>query len=99
MEVRGRPLHFGVHVQGQRANWPDYVSAVRAVEDLGFGSVWTFDHLLPFSGPQGGPCFETLTTLGAFCLATNRLRLGAWSTGSFTGTRRCWPKRPPSSTR
>jgi F420-dependent oxidoreductase-like protein len=81
MEVRGRPLHFGAHVQGQRASWADYLSAVRAVEDLGFGSVWTFDHLLPFSGPQEGPCFETLTTLGAICLATNRVRLGALVNG------------------
>ena len=30
---------------------------------MGYGSIWTFDHLLPFSGDIGGPCFETLTTL------------------------------------
>ena len=81
MEVRGRSLHFGAHLQGQRASWPEYVNAVRAVESLGFGSVWTFDHLLPFSGPAEGPCFETLTTLGALCLATSRARLGALVNG------------------
>ena len=81
MEVRGRQLHFGVHMQGQRTNWADYLSAVRAVETLGYGSIWTFDHLLPFSGDDDGPCFETLTTLGALAVATSRVRLGALVNG------------------
>jgi len=81
MEVRGRQLHFGVHMQGQRTDWPHYLSAVRAVEALGYGSIWTFDHLLPFSGDVGGPCFETLTTLGALAVATSRVRLGALVNG------------------
>jgi len=81
MEVRGRQLHFGVHMQGQRTNWADYLSAVRAVEALGYGSIWTFDHLLPFSGDVDGPCFETLTTLGALAVATSKVRLGALVNG------------------
>ena len=81
MDIRGRQLHFGVHMQGQRTNWADYLSAVRAVEALGYGSIWTFDHLLPFSGAVDGPCFETLTTLGALAVATNRVRLGALVNG------------------
>jgi alkanesulfonate monooxygenase SsuD/methylene tetrahydromethanopterin reductase-like flavin-dependent oxidoreductase (luciferase family) len=81
MEVRGRQLHFGVHMQGQRTNWADYLAAVRAVETLGYGSIWTFDHLLPFSGDADGPCFETLTTLGALAVATSRVRLGALVNG------------------
>jgi F420-dependent oxidoreductase-like protein len=79
--TRPRPLQFGVHLQGQRARWDEYLGALHAVEDLGFGSVWTFDHLLPFSGPSEGPCFETLTTLGAMCMATTRVRLGALVNG------------------
>jgi alkanesulfonate monooxygenase SsuD/methylene tetrahydromethanopterin reductase-like flavin-dependent oxidoreductase (luciferase family) len=81
MDIRGRKLHFGVHMQGQRTNWTDYLCAVRAVEALGYGSIWAFDHLLPFSGADDGPCFETLTTLGALAVATNRARLGALVNG------------------
>ncbi len=81
MQVRGRPLHFGVHVQGQRTSWGEYLRCVRTVEDLGYGSIWTFDHLLPFSGDLGGPCLETLTTLGALSMATERARLGALVNG------------------
>jgi alkanesulfonate monooxygenase SsuD/methylene tetrahydromethanopterin reductase-like flavin-dependent oxidoreductase (luciferase family) len=81
MKVRGRQLHFGVHLQGQRTSWADYLGAARAVEALGYGSIWTFDHLLPFSGDTDGPCFETLTTLGALAVATSRVRLGALVNG------------------
>jgi alkanesulfonate monooxygenase SsuD/methylene tetrahydromethanopterin reductase-like flavin-dependent oxidoreductase (luciferase family) len=81
MEIRRRQLHFGVHMQGQRTNWAEYLSAVRAVEALGYGSIWTFDHLLPFSGDVDGPCFETLTTLGALAVATRTVRIGALVNG------------------
>jgi F420-dependent oxidoreductase-like protein len=81
MRVRGRQLHFGVHMQGQRTSWSDYLSAVRAVEDMGYGSIWTIDHLLPFSGAADAACFETLTTLGALAVTTQRARLGVMVNG------------------
>lgn len=81
MEVRGRPLRFGVQLQAQRTTWGDWASALRAAEDAGLDSVWTFDHLLPFSGPDDGPAFETLTTLGAMAALTSRVRFGALVNG------------------
>jgi alkanesulfonate monooxygenase SsuD/methylene tetrahydromethanopterin reductase-like flavin-dependent oxidoreductase (luciferase family) len=81
MEVRGRAVHFGVQLQGQETSWADYAAAVRAVEELGFGSVWTFDHMLPFTGTDDGPAFETLTTMGAMALLTNRARVGVLVNG------------------
>lgn len=81
MEVRGRPLHFGVQLQAQRTSWQDYVAALRSVEELGFDSAWTFDHLLPFSGADDGACFETLTTLAAMATLTSRVRIGVLVNG------------------
>jgi F420-dependent oxidoreductase-like protein len=81
MEVRGRPLHFGVQLQAQRTSWQDFVSALRSIEDLGFDSAWTFDHMLPFSGPGDGACFETLTTLAAMAALTERVRIGVLVNG------------------
>ncbi len=77
------PRHprFGVQLQAQRATWPDYQAAVGAVEDLGFDAVWTFDHMLPFSGPDDGACFETWTTLTAMACQTRRVRVGALVNG------------------
>ncbi len=83
MELKGRPLHFGVQLQAQRTSWPDYLAAVRTAEELGYGSVWTFDHLLPFAGPDDGACFETLTTLSAMALSTERVRIGALVNGAI----------------
>ena len=81
MEVRGRSLHFGVQLQAQRTSWQDYAAAVRSVEDLGFDSVWTCDHLLPFSGPDDGACFDALTTLAAMAALTSRARIGVLVNG------------------
>lgn len=76
MLVRGRPTRFGIQLQAQRTSWPVFTAAVRDVEELGFDTLWTFDHLLPFSGPDDGPAFETLTTLSAMAVLTSRIRIG-----------------------
>jgi len=81
MQVRGRPLRFGIQLQAQRTNWSDFATALARVEELEFDTVWTFDHLLPFSGPDDGPAFETLTTLGAMASLTSRVRLGVLVNG------------------
>ena len=81
MEVRGRSLHFGVQLQAQRTSWQDYVAALQSLEELGFDSAWTCDHLLPFSGPDDGPCFDALTTLAAMATLTSRVRIGVLVNG------------------
>jgi F420-dependent oxidoreductase-like protein len=81
MEVRGRPLHIGVQLQSQRTSWKEYAAAIQSVEELGFDSVWTCDHLLPFSGADDGPCFDALTTLAAMATLTTRVRIGVLVNG------------------
>jgi F420-dependent oxidoreductase-like protein len=76
MYVRGRPFRFGVQLRPQRTTWGRYIAAVRSVEELGFDTVWSSDHLLPASGPDDGTRFETLTTLGAIAALTTRVRFG-----------------------
>ncbi len=81
MQVRGRPLHFGVQLQAQGTTWAEYARGLQAVEELGYESVWTFDHLLPFVGADDRPCFETLTTLAAMAVLTSRARIGVLVNG------------------
>ncbi len=45
-------------------------------EELGFDSVWMYDHLYPYNGPPNGPCYEIWTTLSALASVTSRIRLG-----------------------
>jgi F420-dependent oxidoreductase-like protein len=75
------PPRFSVQLQAQRTTWPEYIAAVRAVEELGFHSVWNFDHMLPFDGADDGACFETWTTIAAMATATSRIRLGVLVNG------------------
>jgi alkanesulfonate monooxygenase SsuD/methylene tetrahydromethanopterin reductase-like flavin-dependent oxidoreductase (luciferase family) len=81
MEIRGRKPHFGVQLQAQAATWAEYVAAVQGVEELGYGSVWNFDHMLPFAGADDRACFETLTTLSAMALLTEHIRVGTLVNG------------------
>lgn len=74
-------MHFGAQLQAQNASWGEYAAAIQGVEELGFGSVWTFDHMLPFAGADDGACFETLTTLSAMALLTKKARFGALVNG------------------
>lgn len=76
MEFRGRRLRFGVQLQAQGTTWPEYLEAVLKLEELGFDSIWTFDHLLPFAGPDDAPVFDALTTLAAMAVSTSRARIG-----------------------
>jgi alkanesulfonate monooxygenase SsuD/methylene tetrahydromethanopterin reductase-like flavin-dependent oxidoreductase (luciferase family) len=81
MEIRGRQLHIGVQLQPQRASWAEYAQAVRRAEEVGAGSIWNADHLLPFAGPDDAPCFETLSTLAAMAVMTERVRIGVLVNG------------------
>ena len=51
------------------------------MEELGFGSVWAFDHLCRTTARDDRPAFETLTTMGAMALLTSHARIGVLVNG------------------
>ena len=62
--------------------WPQYTAwaglreaGIRA-EELGYDSLWTWDHLYPIVGSHHGPMFEGYLSLAGWAAATSRIRMG-----------------------
>jgi alkanesulfonate monooxygenase SsuD/methylene tetrahydromethanopterin reductase-like flavin-dependent oxidoreductase (luciferase family) len=74
-----RPLKIGVQLpEVERVvPWSELRDMIRAIEDLGFDSIWVGDHLLYRQPgiPGRGP-WETWSTLAAIAAVTSRIELG-----------------------
>ncbi|MGO9453325.1 MAG: TIGR03560 family F420-dependent LLM class oxidoreductase [Candidatus Binataceae bacterium] len=72
------PIRFGISCAQQTYEWPQLVELWETADQLGYDSLWTFDHLYPMLMPDpSGPCFEGWTTLSALSQHTSRAKLGA----------------------
>jgi F420-dependent oxidoreductase-like protein len=56
--------------------WQRTVELTRQAEDLGFESVWVFDHFTTVPDPTDEITFESFTVLAALASVTSRVRLG-----------------------
>jgi probable F420-dependent oxidoreductase len=74
-----RPLRIGVQLPEveREVRWPELLDMVRAIEDLGFDSIWVGEHLLyrwPDRAPRGP--WEAWTLLAAIGASTSRVAFG-----------------------
>jgi alkanesulfonate monooxygenase SsuD/methylene tetrahydromethanopterin reductase-like flavin-dependent oxidoreductase (luciferase family) len=77
--TRGRPLKVGIQLPEveREVRWPELLDMVRAIEDLGFDSIWVGEHLLyrfPDRGPRGP--WEAWTLMAAIASVTSRVEFG-----------------------
>ena len=68
--------------------WPTILSTAKVIEDLGFESVWVYDHFHPVPKPDQEPVYEAWTLMAALAATTDTVRLGQMCT--------CNSYRPPS---
>ena len=69
-------MRIGVIVLPEQ-RWADAADRWRRLDEWGFDSAWTYDHLA-WRSLADGPWFATVPTLTAAALATTRIRLGTF---------------------
>ncbi len=67
---------LGVLLWSQATDWPAFEAGARRVEELGYESLWTWDHLYAIFGDPMQPIFEGYATLAAWAKVTSRVKLG-----------------------
>jgi F420-dependent oxidoreductase-like protein len=81
------PLVFGAFVpqgwkmelssiDGAEAKWQTAVDVARLIEELGYDSLWVYDHFHNVPRPAHEAVFECWTTIAALSQVTSRVRLG-----------------------
>jgi F420-dependent oxidoreductase-like protein len=63
-------------IEGAQAKWAKSVEIARRAEELGYDSVWVYDHLHNVPRPAHEAVFECWTMLAAISQLTSRVRLG-----------------------
>ena len=59
-------IRFGIALWSQTSTWRDLLDAARLVDQLGYASLWTNDHLLSEVGPPDQPKYEALEASSFF---------------------------------
>jgi alkanesulfonate monooxygenase SsuD/methylene tetrahydromethanopterin reductase-like flavin-dependent oxidoreductase (luciferase family) len=69
-------VKLGVLLWSQASDWPSFEKAAVRVDELGYDSLWTWDHLYAIFGDPYQPIFEGWMSLAAWAKVTSRVRLG-----------------------
>jgi alkanesulfonate monooxygenase SsuD/methylene tetrahydromethanopterin reductase-like flavin-dependent oxidoreductase (luciferase family) len=69
-------IKAGVLPWGQYTSWDPLRDAGRRADELGYDSLWTWDHLYPIQGDWRGPIFDGYMILAGWSAVTTRATLG-----------------------
>ncbi len=69
-------IKVGVLPWGQYTDWPSLLRVGQRADELGYDSLWTWDHLYPIQGDWRGPIFEGYMTLAGWAGVTSKVTLG-----------------------
>lgn len=71
-----RALKLGALCWNQYSDWPSLLRAGQLADEVGYDSLWTWDHLYPIVGSDRGPILEGYMMLAAWAQATQRVKVG-----------------------
>ena len=63
-------------IEGAEAKWQTSVDIALRAEELGYHSIWVYDHFHNVPRPAHEAVFECWTTMAAISQRTSRIRLG-----------------------
>jgi alkanesulfonate monooxygenase SsuD/methylene tetrahydromethanopterin reductase-like flavin-dependent oxidoreductase (luciferase family) len=69
-------IKVGVLPWGQNIDWPSLRDVGARADQLGYDSLWTWDHLYPIQGDWRRPIFEGYMTLAGWAGVTKKATLG-----------------------
>lgn len=69
-------VKLGVLLWSQGTDWASYERSASRVDELGYDSLWTWDHLYAIFGDPYQPIFEGWMSLAAWAKVTKRVQLG-----------------------
>jgi alkanesulfonate monooxygenase SsuD/methylene tetrahydromethanopterin reductase-like flavin-dependent oxidoreductase (luciferase family) len=69
-------LKLGLSVYPHQTSWDDLAAVVRGADELGFDSLWTWDHLIGIGRDGRQSVFEAWTTAAACAAITSRATIG-----------------------
>jgi alkanesulfonate monooxygenase SsuD/methylene tetrahydromethanopterin reductase-like flavin-dependent oxidoreductase (luciferase family) len=69
-------VRIGALCWNQYTDWPSLIQAGIRADELGYTSLWTWDHLYPIVGDSHGPNYEGWLTITAWAQATKHVRIG-----------------------
>lgn len=71
-------IKFGIALWSQASRWSDYQAAAMLVDQLGYDTLWTNDHLLAEVGDPTQVKYEAWMALAAWAGVTKHAMLGHW---------------------
>ena len=69
-------IKIGALCWNQYTAWPALLQAGIRADELGFDTLWTWDHVYPIVGDSTGPNYEGWLTLAAWAQATKNVHIG-----------------------
>jgi len=69
-------MRMGAVLWSQASDWPGFLEAARRADQLGYDSIWTWDHLYAIFGDPDQPVVEGYTALAGLGMATEHAELG-----------------------
>jgi alkanesulfonate monooxygenase SsuD/methylene tetrahydromethanopterin reductase-like flavin-dependent oxidoreductase (luciferase family) len=67
---------LGINLWTQASAWQEILDAARLVDDLGYEHLWAWDHLKAIFGDPHQPIHEGWTTITAWAMATQHVKVG-----------------------